>query len=1075
MNFLPQRRTKSYYKRTRKGNVLHLVEDYYLRNDIGMGIYHGDQVEESDLIEIIQKNYDRYLRQIHKEKKQMKSTKTKENNDRMGEYKEMEEEELSNLCECPFTVVLDTNTILHQIDFLEQRSDLLQTVVIPHTVMEETKNQSLSIYRRLRKLLSDKSKEFVYFPNENHKDTFVERIDGETINDRNDRSIRKVVDWYRSKLTPLTGDLFEKKHKFIMISSDVANRKLAKKEHIPTLSIHQIVKAINPALLDLLSFTGGSDNESKQRKNATVSSSSNVKQMYQHSNSAFAGMEEHIPGSLIQAGIKEGILFQGVFRSSRIYPRFCSVTVKGLNGADRVPVIINGPVHVNRAIDGDIVAIEILPPDQWIGQNEIDEGNKEADVLLLDRDEKDNQGKRNGEEKDDHISNSLLVGSVTANPKEEDITNNRITTSVKPTGRVVGIVKRNWRNYCGSILLSADTVVSSTGVGGNMSTNVLVVPADKKLPYIKITTRQRDELADKRILVAIDSWPIDSRNPIGHYVRTLGKIGDKGIETEVLLHEFDIPWEPFSEKVMACLPPPNWTITPENSKGRRDLRNIPVMSVDPPGCKDIDDALHCYRLPNGNFNVGVHIADVSYFVLPSTPLDEEAANRGTSTYLVEKRLDMLPKLLTETVCSLTDDCDHFAFSVIWEMTPEAEIVNVDFCKSIIRSIGAFSYGEAQLIKDDPYDKDSVKATSIRGLCHLARILKGKRREAGALELASPQVNFKLDSESQSPVDVQLYQLKETNSMVEEFMLLANITVGKKILRHFPLVSCLRRHPSPSQVMFDPLIAAANSVGIEIKVDDSKALQVSLDKAVKEDDAYFNSIIRILATRCMAPAQYFVSGELPEEQWHHYGLAAPIYTHFTSPIRRYADILVHRLLSAAIGVHSLPPEMEDRGSLHDICENLNRRNRAADLAGRASVTFNTVVYFRENPAMNEEAYVLRVQGDRLSTFVPRYGIEGVIKLRDENEAGMLTHDAENYTLMFNPTQVKIKVFDKVRVKITVEKKGQEDNVIVQLLEPTGFGFKKYTEDNNDAMEIDEVNEEDPIENPQKKKAKRKGGI
>ena len=305
------------------------------------------------------------------------------------------------------------------------------------------------------------------------------------------------------------------------------------------------------------------------------------------------------------------------------------------------------------------------------------------------------------------------------------------------------------------------------------------------------------------------------------------------------------------------------------------MRHLPVLSIDPPGCKDIDDALHCTALQNGNFQVGVHIADVTHYVKPGTAIDIEAANRSTSTYLVNKRLDMLPGLLTADLCSLKGDLDRFAFSVLWEVSPEAEIINVEFRKSIIHSIAALTYQQAQNLIDKPDDIDDVQACAVKSLASLARKLRVRRIAAGALTLASPEVRFVLDSESLNPTDVQVYQQFEANALVEEFMLLANVTVGKKILRHFPTLSVLRRHPVPNREMFDSLISKAKCRGFSIDINDSKKLADSLDKAVIEEDPYFNTLLRILSTRCMSPAQYFCSGEYRPRDWHHYGLAAPV--------------------------------------------------------------------------------------------------------------------------------------------------------------------------------------------------------
>jgi exosome complex exonuclease DIS3/RRP44 len=409
-------------------------------------------------------------------------------------------------------------------------------------------------------------------------------------------------------------------------------------------------------------------------------------------------------------------------------------------------------------------------------------------------------------------------------------------------------------------------------------------------------------------------------------------------------------------------------------------------------------------------------------------------------YLVQKRLDMLPQLLTETLCSLTGLNEHFAFSVIWEMTPEAEIVNVDFCKSIIYSIAALSYGEAQMIMDDPNQTDA-KAQGIRDLNSLAKKLRNKRMEAGALLLASAEVRFVLDSESHNPTDVQMYQLKETNALVEEFMLLANITVGKKILRHFPTLAVLRRHPAPVKTQFESLMAAAATRGLSLNVDTSRSLQDSLDAAVDPADPYVNKVIRILCTRCMSPAQYFCSGEVAQEDWHHYGLAAPIYTHFTSPIRRYADVVVHRLLAACIGVAPLPQSLADKGNLHELCENMNRRHRAAQMAGRGSVAFHTVLYFREMPT-TEDAYVLRILRGGLIVLVPRFGIEGRVSLRHLEESGLIKADTERHELAYRGRggdgPCTIRVFDKVRVHIRVQGSGTQRDAVIYTLESPRLG-------------------------------------
>lgn len=399
------------------------------------------------------------------------------------------------------------------------------------------------------------------------------------------------------------------------------------------------------------------------------------------------------------------------------------------------------------------------------------------------------------------------------------------------------------------------------------------------------------------------------------------------------------------------------------------------------GCTDIDDALHSRKLPNGNIEVGVHIADVTHFIRPGTALDKEASSRATTVYLVDKRIDMVPELLSSNLCSLRGNVERFAFSCVWELDEKANILKTKFHKSVIESKAALTYEQAQMIIDDKNKNDEV-AQSLRQLNRLAKILKKRRMAKGALVLASPEIRFQVDSETHEPIDVQAKQFLETNSMVEEFMLLANISVAEKIDKEFPEYAMLRRHPTPPQTNFEPLIQAVRHQGFDIDTSTGKALADSLDRIVKDDNPYFNTMLRILATRCMLQAVYFISGTLTKPEFFHYGLAAPIYTHFTSPIRRYADIIVHRLLAACIGADSPYSELLDKTKTSLLCNNLNYRNRMAQYAGRASVALNTHLFFRTRTE-EVEGYVLFVRKNALQILVRKYGLEGTLYLSGKN--------------------------------------------------------------------------------------------
>ena len=314
------------------------------------------------------------------------------------------------------------------------------------------------------------------------------------------------------------------------------------------------------------------------------------------------------------------------------------------------PILVKGLKDMNRAISGDQVAIQILPKDQWkrSSARAVDEGTPpplslfsgpvfhlpspppfflpSSDVLNPEEVHEEPEEEKGPEEDT----------AMTENP-------------IKPTGRVVGILRRNARQYCGSV--DEATADSEAEMGELRS--VIFVPVDKRIPRVKIQTRQIENLLNQRIAVAIDSWDTTSRSPVGHFVRVIGAVGDREVETEVILLEHDVPFQPFSEAVRACLPSNSWTVEEQpKEEARVDLRHLDVCSVDPPGCTDIDDALHVRELPNGNYEIGVHIADVSHFVRPGNPMDREAAKRGTTVYLVDRRIDMLPELLGSSMSPL---------------------------------------------------------------------------------------------------------------------------------------------------------------------------------------------------------------------------------------------------------------------------------------------------------------------------------------------------------------------------------------------------------------------------------------
>ncbi|KAF5255169.1 hypothetical protein FANTH_149 [Fusarium anthophilum] len=881
-------------------------------------------------------------------------------------------------------LVPDTNALLNAMDLFEQ-SSAFYDVIILQTVLEELRNRSLPLYNRLVGLTKSEDKRFYVFFNDFRLETFVHRQANETVNDRNDRAVRLAVKWYGEHLTRTKAKNLPA---VVMLSDDRENLRKAKEEGLHASCLRDYVSGLEDGerLLDLVAEAQNQESFKKQGQ-----------MLY----------PEYFTLSRMMTGVKAGLMHQGIFNVSPYNYLEGSIKVP----AFPKPLLVLGRENINRAVDGDVVVVEVLPQDQW----------KEPSTKIIEEDAITKNENADVEESQD------LVSEKERKALQEQVKKTQKSASEskpQPTAKVVGVIKRNWRQYVGHIDPSSASKGSSQG---RKQDSVFLIPMDKKIPKIRLRTRQVADLLGKRLLVTIDAWERDSRHPIGHFVRSLGELETKSAETEALLLEWDVQYRPFPKTVLDCLPREghDWrvpiSLEDPGWRQREDLRGLLICSIDPVGCQDIDDALHAKQLPNGNYEVGVHIADVSNFVKPANAMDTEASIRGTTVYLVDKRIDMLPPLLGTDLCSLKPYVERFAFSVLWELNDNADIVNVRFTKSVIKSREAFSYEQAQLRIDDESQQDDL-TKGMRMLLMLSKKLKKKRMDAGALSLSSPEVKVQTESETSDPIDVKTKQLLDTNSLVEEFMLFANVSVAAKIYEAFPQTAILRRHAAPPKTNFDELSNQLRTKrGMELRTDSSKALADSLDQCVDPKEPFFNTLVRIMATRCMMSAEYFCSGTQAYPEFRHYGLASEIYTHFTSPIRRYADLLAHRQLAAAIDYEAIHPNVRSRGRLEAVCKNINVRHRNAQMAGRASIAYYVGQALKGKVA-EEDAFVMKIFSNGFVVLVPRFGTEGLIRLRDlaepEPEA---EYDAETYTLTTKGSrEIKVELFHKVRVRVRDEK-------------------------------------------------------
>ncbi|KAG0236744.1 hypothetical protein BGX31_003836 [Mortierella sp. GBA43] len=659
---------------------------------------------------------------------------------------------------------------------------------------------------------------------------------------------------------------------------------------------------------------------------------------------------------------------QGVLRINKRNRSDAYVTVDSLPEGD---VYICGSKDRNRALEGDVVGIELIDIED-MPQQKLEGG----------KDKKKNKRAEDVEE----------AGEADV----EDI-------KPKYCGRVVSIVERSLvQMFSGTLTLqrpsgSAKKNERRRQDDDDMKGQPRIVwfkPTDKRVPLIAIPIDQvptdfvdnHTSYAHKLFLATIKRWPLSSLHPFGHLERELGDIGNIEIETEALLADNNITTTAFGEKVEKCLPELPWLIPDKELVNRRDLRRSCTFTIDPATAKDLDDAVSCIRLDDGTYEIGVHIADVSHFIKVGSALDREAKARATTVYLVQKAIPMLPTVLSEDLCSLRVNVDRLTFSVFWRMTETGEILETTFAKSVIRSCAQLSYDDAQKVITTGYLDPKVQVydhpraaveENIKTFFKLSLILRQKRFENGALSLNTIKLAFET-SEEDVPVGVTVYELKESNRLIEEFMLLANMSVAKQIFEHFPDQALLRRQEEPMERRMADFIQRMKKIGLDLDASSAGALQASMD-AIQDPDV--RKVVRLLAIKPMQRAKYFCGGMLPSNKHHHYTMNAPLYTHFTSPIRRYADIIVHRLLEA-----SLTGEQKfylNKEACQKSANQCNLKKDAARLAEDQSSHLYLNILLRNMSQGQEtvarEAIVVQVHDIAFDVMVPEFGLEKRVHL------------------------------------------------------------------------------------------------
>ncbi|WP_316747817.1 ribonuclease R [Pedobacter gandavensis] len=509
----------------------------------------------------------------------------------------------------------------------------------------------------------------------------------------------------------------------------------------------------------------------------------------------------------------------------------------------------------------------------------------------------------------------------------------------------------------------------------------------------------------QKVQVSITDWPEGAKNPIGKISNILGEQGENNTEMNAILAQYGFPlsFPPEVEKEANAIPE---EVSAEEIEGRRDFRDTVTFTIDPADAKDFDDAISFKKLDNGNYEIGVHIADVSHYVRPNSALDKEAYGRATSVYLVDRVIPMLPERLSNGVCSLRPNEDKLCFAAVFELDEKANIITQWFGRTAIHSNRRFSYEEAQEVietREGDYSEEILK------LNELAYILREKKFKEGAISFESTEVKFKLD-EAGKPIGVYVKERKDAHKLIEDYMLLANRKVAEFIAKKGKgkqkYTFIYRSHDSPNLETLNTFALFAARFGYKINTKSDKEIAKSLNYLMADvEGKKEQNVLTQLAIRSMAKAVYTT------KKTSHYGLAFDHYTHFTSPIRRYPDVMVHRLLAAYLNEEKSANEEEyEIAASHSSA----MEKRAAD-AERASIKYKQAEYLEDNIGNTYTGLISGVTEWGMYIEIIANKCEGMIRLRDLTD-DFYVLDEKNYCIVGQRKKKTYQLGDEVQVKV-----------------------------------------------------------
>lgn len=564
----------------------------------------------------------------------------------------------------------------------------------------------------------------------------------------------------------------------------------------------------------------------------------------------------------------------------------------------------------------------------------------------------------------------------------------------QPEGEVIEVTKR-----------AKDTFVGVLDVSDNFAFLILdnrILINDVFIPKNKLNGGKTGQKAVVKLL----EWKPDMKNPVGEVIDVLGDKGDNTTEMHAILAEFGLPYK-YPAEVDAAANKIDAGITAQEVSNRLDMRGITTFTIDPRDAKDFDDALSIRKLPNGLWEVGVHIADVTHYVRPESIIETEARERATSVYLVDRTIPMLPEHLSNGICSLRPDEDKLTFSVIFQLTDEAEIKHYEIAKTVTRSVRRFAYEDAQLIIDT---QEGDLKEEVLALDRLAKLLRKKRFSEGAIAFDRVEVRFEID-DTGKPISVFFKEQKDANKLIEEFMLLANRTaawhVGKTAKGAKAKTFVYRIHDVPSPERLQTFSVFIKKFGYSLK---TSGKQAAVSKSINQllDDVQGKkeqNLIETLAIRSMAKAVYST------KNMGHYGLAFDFYTHFTSPIRRYPDMMVHCLLEKYLsGGKSV-----NKDEYEELCLHSSEREQLASNAERASIKYKQVEFMAQYIGKDFEGVISGVTEWGIYVELVENKCEGMIPMRELDD-DFYVFDEKNYCIEGRRLHKKFQLGDELTVRV-----------------------------------------------------------